>query len=53
MAGAERAARSTIRDSHGRWLQRMVRLCGLSFWWVDGIHARGFGLEWFGANKSR
>src|SRR6266540_3450206 len=26
MAGATRAARSTRRDSHGRWLWRLVRL---------------------------
>ena len=29
MAGASRAARSTDRDSHGRWLWRLVRL---RFW---------------------
>jgi len=45
VAGAERAARSTIRDRHGRWLQRMVRLRGLGCWWADGIHARNFGLD--------
>jgi hypothetical protein len=26
MAGASRAARSTDRDSHGRWLWRLVSL---------------------------
>ena len=31
----------------------MVRLRGLSFWWADGIHARNFGLEWFGNRLGR
>ena len=44
-AGAERAARSTIRDSCGHCLQRLVRLCGLVYITRDN-HPRGlvFGL---------